>query len=111
MGLYWVSMETLATTYIEANQLRIAHKKERVKRFISDRGYSGVVWSFLDEVIDDWYKVRNNLFHEGKEGGSVALLSRRRQQVRDFTSLVLVEMLQNQGEERRKEIAKRIANY
>ncbi len=111
IGLYWVSMETIAGIHNEANSLGITYKKEIVKRFISDRGYSGGVWSFLDEVIDDWYKIRNNLFHKGKEEGTIALLSRRRQQVRDFTSLVFVEMLQNQGEERRKKIAKRIANY
>lgn len=111
MGLYWVSMETIAGTYIEVNRLGITNKKERVKRFISDKGYSGDVWSFLDEVIDDWYLVRNDLFHEGKQNLSLALLSRRRQQIRDFTSLVLVEMLQPQGEERRKEIATRMQNY
>jgi len=111
MGLYWVSMETVAGTYIEANRPGITNKKERVKRFISDKGYSGGIWSFLDEVIDDWYEVRNNLFHEGKQKQSLALLSRRRQQIRDFTSLVLVEMLQTQGEERLKEIAKRMKNY
>ena len=111
MGLYWVSMETVAGTYIEANKLGITNKKERVKRFISDRGYSGGVWNFLDEVIDDWYEVRNNLFHEGKQKQSIALLSRRRQQIRDFTSLVLVEMLQPQGEERRKLIAERMQSY
>lgn len=111
MGLNWVCMETIAGTYIEANKLEITNKKERVKTFISDRGYRGGVWSFLDEVIDDWYKVRNNLFHKGKETLSLGLLSRRRQQIRDFTSLMLVEMLQNQGEERRKEIAKRISSY
>jgi hypothetical protein len=111
MGLYWVTMETLAGTYIEANKLGIVNKKERVKKFISDGGYSGGVWSFLDEVIDDWYEVRNNLFHEGQQKQSIALLSRRRQQVRDFTSLVLVEMLQQQGKARRNEIAARIQAY
>ena len=111
MGLYWVSMETVAGTYIKANKLGIRSKKKIVKRFISDKGYSGGVWSFLDEVIDDWYLVRNDLFHEGKQKLSLALLSRRRQQVRDFTSLVLVEMLQPQGEERRKLIAERMQSY
>lgn len=111
MGLYWITLEILAGTYIDANRLEITYKKDRVKRFIIDRGYSGGVWGFLDEVIDDWYEVRNNLFHEGTQKQSIALLSRRRQQMRDFTSLVLVEMLQNQGEDRRKEIARRIQGY
>ena len=74
-------------------------------------GYSGSVWSFLDECIDDWYEVRNNVFHEGKQMQSTPLLSTRRQQIRDFTSLVLVEILQRQGEERRKEIATRMGSY
>ncbi len=111
IGLYWVSIETIAGTYIEANKLGIRNKKQKVKRFISDKGYSGGIWSFLDEVVDDWYLVRNDLFHEGKEKQSIALLSRRRQQIRDFTSLVLVEMLQPQGEERRKEIAAKMQSY
>jgi hypothetical protein len=111
MGLYWVALETLAGTYIDARGLGITNKKDRVKKFISDKGYSDDVWSFLDKVIDDWYEVRNDLFHEGKQDLPVELLIKRRQQVRDFTSLVLVEMLQNQGEGRRKEIAKRIQSY
>ncbi|GAF71206.1 unnamed protein product [marine sediment metagenome] len=111
MGLYWVSIETLANVYLDSIGLKIRYKKEQVKRFILDRGYSGSMWDFLDEVIDDWYEVRNNLFHEGKQEQSVPLLSRRRQQIRDFTSLVLVEMLEPQGEERRKEIAKRMQSY
>ncbi len=69
------------------------------------------MWSFLDEAIDDWYIARNNLFHEGKENQSIPLLSKRMQQIRDFTSLVLVEMLQPLGEVRWKEVAKRIKNY
>lgn len=111
MGLYWVTMEILANVYLDSIGLKIPYKKEQVKRFILDRGYSGSVWDFLDEVIDGWYEVRNDLFHEGKQKQSIALLSRRRQQIRDFTSLVLVEMLQPQGEERRKEIAKRMQSY
>ena len=111
MGLYWVTLEILAGTYIDAKGLGITYKKDKVKRFISDKGYSDDVWSFLDKVIDDWYEVRNDIFHEGKQNLPVKLLIKRRQQVRDFTSLVLVEMLQNQGEGRRKEIAKRIQSY
>lgn len=111
MGLYWVALETIAGTYIDASGLGITYKKDRVKRFISDKGYGDGVWSFLDEVIDDWYEVRNDLFHEGRQNLPRELLITRRQQVRDFTSLVLVEMLQDQGEERRQEIAKRIKSY
>ena len=111
MGLYWVSLETLAGTYIDANGLGLTNKKDRVKRFVSDRGYSGGAWSFLDDVINDWYEVRCDLFHEGRQNLPRELLITRRQQVRDFTSLVLIEMLQQQGEERRKEIAKRMQSY
>jgi len=112
MALYWVSLEILASTYVEENALNIEYKKERVKRFITDKGYSGNEWNFLDGIIDDWYKVRNNAFHEGKE----PLLSMdarkvRRQQVRDFTSLVLVEMLQPQGDKRRLEITEQMRRY
>jgi len=111
MGLYWVSMETIAGTYIDSNRLGIRNKNERVKRFINDKGYSGGVWGFLDEVIDDWYSVRNDLFHEGKQSLPDKLLTKRRQQVRDFTSLVLVEMLQKQEDVRKSEIASRMQNY
>ncbi len=111
MGLYWVSMETLANAYLDSIPLKIKYKKERVKRFILERGYSGSVWGFLDEVIDDWYSVRNDLFHEGKQNLSRKLLIKRRQQVRDFTSLVFVEMLQKQEDARKNEVATRMPNY
>ena len=89
----------------------IVHKKELVKRFINDRGYVGNNWDFLDEVIDDWCKIRSALFHEGSETFSLGVLPMRRQQVRDFTSLVFVEMLQKQGDARKNEIAARMQNY
>ena len=111
MGLYWVSMETIAGTYIDSNRLGITNKKERVKRFINDKGYSGGAWAFLDEVIDDWYSARNDLFHEGKQNLPVEILTKRRQQVRDFTSLVFVEMLQKQEDARKSKIATRMQNY
>ncbi len=111
VGLYWVSLEILAKTYNDNNGLGIVHKKERVKRFINDRGYIGSNWDFLDKVIDDWYVIRNTLFHEGSESFTLGVLSMRRQQVRDFTSLVFVEMLQKQEEARKNEIATRMQNY
>ncbi len=111
MALYWISIETIAGTYIDSHGIRETNKKERVKRFINDKGYGGSVWAFLDEVIDDWYLVRNDLFHEGKQNLPVGLLSKRRQQIRDFTSLVFVEMLQQQDEARKKQIATRIQSY
>ena len=111
MGLYWVSIEIIAGTYINSNGLNIKTKKERVKRFINDSGYKGDGWGFLDDMISDWYKIRSAGFHEGKEKLPMDVLIRRRQQVRDFTSLVFVEMLQPQGGERQKEIAKRMKSY
>jgi len=111
MGLYWVSLEILASTYIEAQRIDMPHKKDRVKRFIADRGYTGNTWDFLDEVIEDWYITRNALFHEGKQTLSFEVLTKRRQQVRDFTSLIFVEMLQKQDEARKNEIATRMQNY
>lgn len=111
MALYWVSMEILAGAYIDRQRLNIAYKKEQVKRFVTDQGYAGSDWNFLDGVIDDWYEIRNDLFHEGKQQLSVDVLKIRRQQIRDFISLVLVEMLQRQGETRKKEIAARMQRY
>lgn len=111
MALCWVSIETLAGTYVDSKGLGITNKKERVKRFISDRGYSGSDWNFLGEVIDDWYETRNALFHEGKQTLSADVLTTRRQQVRDFLSLVLVEMLQQQDQASKKEIATRMQSY
>ncbi len=112
MALYWISLEILASTYVEKKALDIEHKKERVKRFIADKDYSGSEWNFLDGIIDDWYKVRNNAFHEGKDPGlPVDVLKARRQQARDFTSLVLVELLQPQEDRRRLEIAERMQSY
>ena len=111
MALYWVSIEIIAGTYIDSQGLDVTNKKERVKRFIADRGYTGSTWDFLEEVIDDWYQTRCILFHEGKESLHINVLTKRRQQVRDFTSLVFVEMLQQQDEARKKQIAARMQNY
>lgn len=111
MALYWVSMEIIAGAYIDGQRLKIVPKKEKVNRFVTDQGYAGSDWNFLDGVIDDWYEIRNSLFHEGKQQFSVDVLKTRRQQIRDFMSLVLVEMLQKQGETRRKEIAARMQRY
>jgi hypothetical protein len=79
--------------------LGINKKDKRVKRFVNDNGYTGEVWNFLETAIDDWWKARNYAFHEGKEGTeelSYDLLARRGKQIRDFASLVFVEMLQKQ---------------
>lgn len=111
MALYWVSIEAIAGTYIDSKGLEIPNKKDRVKRFITDRGYTGNTWDFLEEVIEDWYKTRCALFHEGKQSLHINVLTKRRQQVRDFTSLVLVEMLQPQDETRKKQIATQMQNY
>lgn len=111
IALYWVTVEILAGTYLDRYGLIIPNKKERVERFIADKGYIGTPWGFLDQVIDDWYQTRNALFHEGRQELSVDVLTVRRQQVRDFTSLVLVEMLQKQDEANKKELIKRIQDY
>jgi len=111
MALYWVSIEIIAGTYIDSQGLDVTNKKERIKRFITDRGYTGSTWDFLEEVIEDWYKTRNALFHEGRQSLPIDVLTKRRQQVRDFTSLVLVEMLQQQDEARKREIATQVQNY
>lgn len=111
MGLYWVSLETLANTYIETQRINVRHKKKRVECFVTYRGYTGSTWDFLGEVIDDWYIARNDLFHEGTEKLPVQRLTKRGQQIRDFTSLVFVEMLQKQEDTRKNEIATRMQNY
>lgn len=111
MALYWVSIEVIARTYIDSKGLKITNKKDQVKCFITDRGYIGSTWNFLEEVINDWYQTRCALFHEGKQSLHINVLTRRRQQVRDFTSLVLVEMLQQQDEARKKQIATQMQNY
>lgn len=111
MALHWVSIEIIAGTYVKSIGINEKNKKEVVKRFISDKGYSGNIWVFLDEAIDDWYKTRNAAFHEGKQSLSVDVLIKRRQQVRDFTSLVLVEMIQKQDVLKIAEIAERISKY
>ena len=111
MGLYWVSLEVLANTYIHTLGVDVRPKKDRVKLFIIGRGYTGNTWDFLGEAIDDWYIARNDLFHEGKEKFPPELLTRRGKQIRDFTSLVFVEMLQRQEDDRRNEIAIRMKNY
>ena len=111
LALYWVSLEVLSRTYIVTQGINVRHKKERVKRFITDRGYSGNSWDFLEKAIDDWYIARNDAFHEGTEKLSIELLAKRGKQIRDFTSLVFVEMLQKQEDARKNEIATRMQNY
>lgn len=112
MALQWVTLEILAGVHIDGLGLNIPNKKERVKRFLADKGYAGNSWLFLDEVIDDWYQIRNGLFHEGKQAFTKKdVLWKRRKQVRDFVSLVLVETLQKQDETIRNAIASRIQTY
>ena len=111
MGLYWVSLEVLANTYIHTLGVDVRPKKDRVKLFIIGRGYTGNTWDFLGEAIDDWYIARNDSFHEGEEKLPIELLAKKGKQIRDFTSLVFVEMLQQQDEARKKQIATQIQNY
>ncbi len=111
MGLYWICIEILAGVFNETNRLGISNKKEMVYKFVSAKGYTGQYWDYLKEMIDDWYIVRNGCFHEGKQSLTVPVLTKRRQQVRDFISLVLLEMLQKQDAKRVKEIADRIRAY
>ena len=70
-----------------------------------------IVDEYSEEAIDDWYSARNYLFHEGKEKLLEELLTKRGKQIRDFTSLVFVEMLQQQDEANKKRIAARIQKY
>ena len=111
MGLYWVSLEVLSFAYIAKHGINVTHKKERVKRFITDRGYSGNSWDFLEKAIDDWYIARNKVFHEGNDDLPNDLLAKRGKQIRDFASLVFVEMLQKQEDAQKNEIATRMQNY
>jgi hypothetical protein len=111
MGLYWVSLETLAKAHNDNNGLGTKKKDTRVKRFIDDKCFTGEPWDFLDKAIDDWYIARNQAFHEGMEKLPTDLLAKRGKQIRDFASLVFVEMLQQQEDANRKEIATRINNY
>jgi hypothetical protein len=111
MALYWISIEIVAGVYVETHGLRTKHKKHRVKRYIKDNGYVGSYWRFLNKVIDDWYSTRCSAFHEGQATIPNDVLKVRRQQVRDFTSLVLVEMLQPQEEKTKEEISTRMQRY
>ena len=68
---------------------------------------TSIIW----KNANDWYQTRCALFHEGRQSLPIDVLTKRRQQVRDFTSLVLVEMLEQQDEARKKQIATRMQNY
>lgn len=111
ISLYWICIEIIAGVYNDKHSLGITHKKDRVKKYIEEMGYTGNCWFFLNELIDNWYLTRCSAFHEGREAQPIGVLSTRRQQVRDFTSLVLVEMLQQLEDSSREEIAKRIKSY
>lgn len=112
MALYWVSIEILASIHLKNKGLCIRGKEQRVRKFIKDKGYTGTEWRFLSRVIEDWYMIRSSAFHEGKDPElPVDVLKARRQQVRDFVSLVLVEMLEDQGQERKIETARRMQSY
>ena len=111
MALYWISIEIVASVYIEQQQLNIKYMKPKVKRFFEDNGYSNGNWSFLDSLIDDWYQIRCDAFHEGICTIPNEIRVPRRKQVRDLTSLVLIEMLQPLGKTRKEEIAQQILNY
>lgn len=112
VALYWVSLEIVASMYLRKNTISIKGKEQRVTRYIKDMGYTGQEWRFLSRVIEDCYQIRNSAFHEGVEPDlAEGARWNRRRQIRELASLVLTEMLENQGQEQRSRIAKRMQNY
>ena len=112
VALYWVSLEIIASTYLRNNSISIRGKEQKVRRFIKDRGYTGQEWRFLSRVIGDCYQIRSSALHEGVEPDfPQGVMWNRRKQIRELASLVLTEMLENQGQEQRSKIAKRMQSY
>lgn len=111
IALYWVSLEIVASIYIKNSKINTSGKAQKVRRFLKDRGYTGQEWRFLSKVIRDCYAIRNNAFHEGIGTLPPEVMLTRRGQIRELVSLVLVEMLQQQEEARKTEIAVKMQSY
>ena len=111
IALYWVSLEIVASIYIKNSKINASGKEQKVRRFLKDRGYTGQQWRFLSKVIRDCYAIRNNAFHKGIGTLPPEVMLTRRGQIRELVSLVLVEMLQEQSQARKREIATRMQNY
>ncbi len=110
--LYWVSLEIIASTHLRNNAIHARGKEQIVRRFIKDRGYAGQEWRFLSKVIRDCYQIRSSALHEGVDPNFPPGVGwNRRKQIRELVSLVLVEMLENQGQEQRSKIAKKMQSY
>jgi len=111
IALYWVSLEIVASIYVKNSKINTSGKEQKVRRFLKDRGYTGQQWRFLSKVIRDCYAIRNNAFHEGIGTLPSEVMLTRRGQIRELVSLVLVEMLQQQEEARKTEIAVKMQSY
>ncbi len=113
MSLYWVVLEVLAGAYVQNQGLaKIKNKKERVKKFISSRGWVGGSWCFIESAMDDWYLVRCASLHEGKlPGWKDTKFERRWRQLAEFVSFALASLLQKQEQNWENQVANRISAY
>lgn len=114
LSLYWIVLEILAEAYVQKNGLTrtIRYKKDRVKGFLASQRLQDGHWGFIDTIIDDCYEIRCASFHEGKlPKWPTERFEQRWRQFVEFVSFVLANLLQEQSEENRKQIALRISQY
>lgn len=110
-SLYWIVLEILGLAYVRKLSPEM-HKEEQVTEFLNSRGFTGNSWSFLTDAIEDWYRVRNYAFHEGRlPDWSKDKFEQRWRQLAEFVSLVFADLLQPQSEDQKEQIGSRLSGY
>lgn len=114
LSVYWIVLEVLARAHVGGQRLasKLKNKLKRVEAFVSSRGFDRDSWAFLQGVLKDCYSVRCAAFHEGKlPQWSRHEFEKRWRQLAEFTSLVLVDLLQPQSNARKNDVAQRLSSY
>ena len=107
LAMYWITLEVLA----RARGFQ-GHKKAMVSKMLAVQHFAGGDWVFLSKALSDWYKARNTAFHEGEQPSwTTGQLAGRLKQVREFTSLVLADLLVPQSAAWKGKVASRIQGY
>lgn len=123
-ALYWVTLEVLARAHFDSLPANEKHKvskskgefeEKAVAKMLQDFGFRGSSWGFVEDARKDWYKARNDAFHQGKrpEWSSTdpdRWVSRLRQ-IAEVTNLTLAQVIEPQPDWLLQQLGERIGGY
>ncbi len=106
LALYWVCLEALANARNETG------KKHRMAlRLLQSLGMTGEDWDNLQELVKDWYEVRNFAFHEGRQPEwPISKFILRLKQIRQVTAIAICHLLVPYGPEELSALAAQVLN-